>query len=206
MPEYNFHYFGFYTRGEACRMMLNHAGADWTDNRIQMDQWGALKATMPNGQVPALEWDGKMLGQSMSILRFLGAKHGYYPTDAYEAYQVDSLLDSYSDVIGKIYMPHFKPEAERPALLEDLKTQLTKFLTSIDAQCAKGQFLCGEKLTCADFAIGGIWTNFINNEHVSFGHELWAHLKETFPNFVAYGERFAAANAKHLEARPAAPI
>ena len=138
MSEYTFHYFDFYTRGEACRMLLAHAGADWADNRINMEQWGALKSRLPNGKCPALEWDGKMIGQSMSILRFLGNKLRYYPIDAWEAYRVDTLLDSYSDVISKIYKPHFASEADLPALIEGIKTSMTKFMTEIDSHCAKG--------------------------------------------------------------------
>ena len=45
-----------------------------------MEGWGAVKHTMPNGQVPALETpEGKTLSQSQAILRFLGRKYGYYP-------------------------------------------------------------------------------------------------------------------------------
>ena len=46
----------------------------------------------------------------MAILRFLGSKHGFYPTDPMEAYRCDEMMDAYSDVIGKIYKPHFAPE------------------------------------------------------------------------------------------------
>ena len=47
-----------------------------------MDQWGTVKATMPNGQMPALVTpEGKTLSQSQSIVRYLGRAHGYYPQD-----------------------------------------------------------------------------------------------------------------------------
>ena len=41
---------------------------------------------MPNGQMPALEIDGELVGESNSLLRYLGAKYGYYPDDASQAF------------------------------------------------------------------------------------------------------------------------
>ena len=41
-------------------------------------------------------------------MRYLGRAHGnYYPEDPKLGYQVDSLIDTYLDVIAKIYKPHF---------------------------------------------------------------------------------------------------
>ena len=83
---------------------------------------------------------------------------------------------------------------------------LTKFLTTIDPLCAKGQFLVGAKLSPADFWIGGLYTNFFTNKDCSFGKDRWGALLAKFPNFKAYGERFAAANSAWLGSRPGAPI
>ena len=64
-----------------------------------------------------------------------------------------------------------------------------------------GNFLCGDKLTIADFWIGGFYVNYITNPDISFCKERWAKVADNFPNFTAYGKRFAAANAKYLETR-----
>ena len=98
-------------------------------------------------------------------------KHGYYPTDPLEAYKADSLCDGYEDVISKIYKPNFmQPGADRDALINDIfENILPKYLKIVEETCSKGQkFLVGDKLTTADFWIGGLYTNFINNSHVSF--------------------------------------
>ena len=47
-PEYTFHYFPLYVRGEAIRMLLTHAAIPYTDNVISFGQWKDLKSTMPN--------------------------------------------------------------------------------------------------------------------------------------------------------------
>ena len=67
-----------------------------------------------------------MLGQSNAILRLLGMKHGYYPTDPMEAYKCDSLIDGYMDVLGKIYKPHFK--ADGPEKDEAIKEIFEKLI------------------------------------------------------------------------------
>jgi len=44
-------------------------------------------------QVPALKVEGKVLGQSSAIMRFIGKLTGLYPTDAVTAALVDSIMD-----------------------------------------------------------------------------------------------------------------
>ena len=79
-----------FSRGEAHRMLLNHAGVAFEDERIgaSYEEWGKYKPLMPGGQVPALEFSktGKKMGQSRSMLRYLGRKFGYYPKDPLLAY------------------------------------------------------------------------------------------------------------------------
>ena len=95
------------------RMLLSHANVPFNNNIVQFKDWPALKPSMPNMQMPCLELaDGTKMGQSHAILRFLGAKHGYYPSDALEAYQVDSLCDTWEGVVGELYKPHFARKVE----------------------------------------------------------------------------------------------
>ena len=64
------------------RMLMAHAGIEFEDVRISMEAWPEYKPKMPGGVVPVLEFpNGHMQGQSNTILRFLGQKHGYYPKD-----------------------------------------------------------------------------------------------------------------------------
>jgi glutathione S-transferase len=44
-------------RGEPIRMLLSHAGVKYEDKKISMEEWPSQKASMPNGQMPALELD-----------------------------------------------------------------------------------------------------------------------------------------------------
>ena len=163
---------------------------------------------MPGGHVPALEpTDGTLIGESTALLRFLGRKHGYYPSDPALAYRADALTDDYADVFPKIAEAHLAPdEATRGPLLPALFGQtLPAFLDQVEPLCAKGQFLTGDSLCTADFLVGGLYTDRFTNSGVAFGEELWPKLLEKYPNFKAYGERFAAANERYLSTRPDCP-
>ena len=173
-------------------MLLSHAEIDFNNQIIEFAEWPALKPTMPNGQLPVLELaNGKKMGQSGAILRYLGMNHGYYPDDPLEAQECDEFMDGYADILAKVYKPHFEPSVDTTELFS---TVLPKYLDSIDAACAKGQFLCGANLTVADFAVGCLYTNYFNNAGV-FKSQNWKYVLDKFPNFKAYGERFSAANA-----------
>ena len=50
------YYFPFEARSGSIRMMLDYAGADWEDMRIKMEDWPAIKPTMPGGGMPCLEF------------------------------------------------------------------------------------------------------------------------------------------------------
>ena len=87
-------YFDAYGFAEPMRMLLNHAKVEFEDVRVARDDWPKYKADhideLEFGQVPVLYDGGKQLNQSASILRYLSVKYGYYPTDAYEQWRVDS--------------------------------------------------------------------------------------------------------------------
>ena len=74
----------------------------------------------------------------------------------------------------------------------------TKFLK-------EGEWLVGNKLTLADFWIGGLYTNYFANPNVGHSKEWFAETLAKYPAFEAYGKKFAEANAEHLAKRPDAP-
>ena len=148
-----------------------------------------------------------MMGQSIAITRYLGAKHGYYPQDPELAYQCDYLVDRYQDIGTTIYKPQFmKDEAEKAeAVKKQVEELLPRFLDEIGDRLESG-WLVGDKITIADFFIGGLYTNYLANDAITFGKESWPTILEKYPKFKAYGERYAAENADYLGSRPAYPI
>jgi glutathione S-transferase len=94
-------------------MMLSHAGTNWDESEYTFDEWPKHKASMPNGQMPCLQLkDGTKMGESYAIGRYLGALHGYYPSDPRLAYEVDYLLEGYESCFSKVPGPFFAKNNE----------------------------------------------------------------------------------------------
>lgn len=51
MAEYKYNYFNVKARGEIVRIIFAAAGQKFTDNRIEFNNWPAIKPTAPFGQV-----------------------------------------------------------------------------------------------------------------------------------------------------------
>ena len=45
-------YFTLHAKAECIRMLCSKAGIDYTDERISFEEFGAMKASLPSGQVP----------------------------------------------------------------------------------------------------------------------------------------------------------
>ncbi len=102
------YYFNFYGRAEPIRMLAHHAKIpNFEDVRMKIEDWPSTKASgkFEFGQVPVIEVTDEagqvhQYSQSMSILRFLGLKYGYYPASNPEhAWACDSAMDSTKDLI-----------------------------------------------------------------------------------------------------------
>ena len=65
-------------------------------------------------------------------------------------------------------------------------------MAKLEERCAAGEFLVGKSLTCADFYVGGLYTNHFANPEI-YEKEKWDELLTKYPNFKAYGERYTAA-------------
>jgi len=61
----------------------------------------------------------------------------------------------------------------------------------------------GSKFYMADFYVGTIWTDILNNPKTWMTKAEIKAICDKFPEFVAYGARFDAENKKYLDMRPA---
>ena len=93
-------YFRAYGRAEAIRMLLHHSKTNYENKYVKFGDLPALKASgeLPNGQIPIFEIEGRVLNQSVPILRTLGALKGYYnKNDAFAAYDADWVISTVDD-------------------------------------------------------------------------------------------------------------
>ncbi|CAP23107.1 Protein CBR-GST-36 [Caenorhabditis briggsae] len=93
MPNYKLYYFDVRSRGEVIRLLFHLADEKFEDQRIQMEEWGVLKAEMPLGQVPVLEVDGVKIAQTTAILRYLGHQFHRAGTNAVDCARLDMMAE-----------------------------------------------------------------------------------------------------------------
>ena len=68
-------YFPLRGRAEAIRLVLEYVGATYEDKKVSFEEWGAIKPTLPFGQIPFYEDEDVKIPQSMAIVRHLGRKY-----------------------------------------------------------------------------------------------------------------------------------
>ena len=75
-----------------------------------------MDMALPILQLP----NGRRVNQAPAIMRYLGAKLGYYPTDLEQAYQVDKICEDFYDIIGEIAAPTLMPKDQQSKHLATL--------------------------------------------------------------------------------------
>ncbi|KAJ1351580.1 hypothetical protein KIN20_007656, partial [Parelaphostrongylus tenuis] len=94
MVHYKLIYFDGRGLAECARQLFALGDQPYEDVRLSKEQFASLKASLPFGQVPVLEVDGKQIAQSQAINRYLGRTFGLTGRDAIE----DAIIDSLSDL------------------------------------------------------------------------------------------------------------
>jgi glutathione S-transferase len=163
MPKIALTYFNAPGRAEPVRIALRIAQVPFTDNRIDYHQFGALKAdgSLPIGSVPILAVDDLVLPQTAAMLRY-AARLGdgsLYPTDAFEAFLVDSVVDSFNDTLSGALSPSYReqdPEKRLAMRRAFVEGTMTRVLTHLEGLLARsgGPFLLGARMTIADLLVG----------------------------------------------------
>jgi glutathione S-transferase len=162
MPNLKLTYFDAPGRAEPVRIALFIAGIPFEDHRIQFPEFMALKqaGAFPLGAVPVLEVDGIKMAQTASMLRFvahLGAPD-LYPTDAFAAFVVDSVLDSFNDTLSHALMPSlFERDVEKKLAMraEFVAGPMKRVFDYTEGLLEKqgGPFLAGNSLSIADIVV-----------------------------------------------------
>jgi len=150
-------YFNLMGRAETARLILAQAGVDYEDKRIEKEEWPALKASLPMGQLPVLEVDGKTIGQSMAIARYCARRFGLAGKDELEGAQADQAVDQVSDFLAELVKVMKEPEETKKAEMgKQLKAEkLPAFLASMEKllKSQGGKHFAGSGLTWADIVV-----------------------------------------------------
>ena len=172
-PSIKVIYFNIEGAAEKIRLALSYYGIPFEDVRPGRDEFSAMKAKLPNGQLPVVEIDGEPFTQSVALARYI-AKLGngsLYSTDPKKALHIDMWMDIHLDDMRDFRTALYM--GMRPKLLghpEDYHTTekgkaavkearenyiaetLPKYMAQVTAQLANsgGPFLFGSELSIAD--------------------------------------------------------
>ncbi|ESO99822.1 hypothetical protein LOTGIDRAFT_238691 [Lottia gigantea] len=158
MPNYKVHYFDSRGRAEIARILLTAAGQPFEDVRYTKEQWAEFKPKTPFGQLPCLEVDGKLYGQSNAINSYLARQFGLYGKNDLDALQIDVVVgvqNDFATVMIKIF--YESDEAKKKELREKLaKEDAPKFLGNFEKLLQDNGYYVGNSVTLAEIAVNDI--------------------------------------------------
>jgi len=204
-------YFDLYGRGEPIRMLLNHAGVEFEDKRITNEEFTELRenGTLPSGQVPLWEDEGRQVNQTAAIMRLLGKQHGYYSMDPAEGYAADWAVDTLADVFqpavaGKYFLPADQVTEEH---IKEVADKFGPWLQVLDNRLSEtdGDYFGGRKMNIGDICLFAFFCSTITNEHVNSPplRDAIAVKLENLSNLTKWHDVMAHEMKDHLAARPA---
>ncbi|KAL0832223.1 hypothetical protein ABMA28_001673 [Loxostege sticticalis] len=149
-------YFDIPGYGECIRYMLHYGGLKFEDFRIEFKAWPIkeIKDTLPYGQLPLYEEDGRTINQSMAIARYVASQTGMLPSDPWEQAKLDAAVLNMYDFFAKmksIYTSQEEEEKKKALIDENVAFFFSRFERDLNA--GNGYF--GGKLSWADFVLVG---------------------------------------------------
>jgi glutathione S-transferase len=157
--RYRLTYFNGRARAELIRLIFHTSGEEFEDNRIDTASWQQLKPNTPFGALPILEFDGKVLAQSLAIARYLAREFGLAGKSRYEEAVVDSVVDTSNDILGDIIKIIFneddklKKENSKKFIESIFPFTLNSLENMFHKHGQNSGYAVGPDLTYADLAI-----------------------------------------------------
>jgi len=152
-------YFNGRGLAEIIRLIFTAADKPFIDHRIDQEEFKKLKPSLPFGQIPILEVDGKTMFQSRAIARYLARKYDLAGKTDLEQAQADMIVDCIEDALKPV--PAFRNEpdpAKKEAMKKDyLEKQLPDYLSKLEAFLISNKggdgYFVGDGLTWADLSL-----------------------------------------------------
>ncbi|XP_078384007.1 hematopoietic prostaglandin D synthase-like [Oculina patagonica] len=201
MSGYKCYYFNVRGRAEICRLSFAAANIEFEDIRLTSEEWAKEKASgrSPFGQMPFIVTpEGKALGQSGAIMKYICRQGGLCPADLFDEAVADMITDGVTDLYkGMVKIHYEKDETKKEELKKEfIETTLPTRLGQFDA-LLKGPFFLGDKLTYADITFFDISNNFMwrgkpgDPEHLQKYPKLLEHYKRVrdVPGIKAWLEK-----------------
>lgn len=184
-------------------LFLEEAGVPYTPVPIDTrkgDQFSADYLTInPNGKVPAIVDEGKVVFDSNAILLYLAEKHGKFLGKPDQRGELLSWLMFIATGIGPfsgqaVHFKHFAPE-KVPYAHQRYQYEAARHFGVADAHLAQNTFMLGNEYTILDMSLWG-WARMLP---FILGEEAWAKFPHVKRLHDWVGARPAAARAIALK-------
>lgn len=171
MPSYKLIYFNMRGGGEVVRFVFAQTGVKYEDFRVAADtngdQWREMKPSTPFGVLPVLEIDGKQLGGSKVIARYLAEQFGLAGENTFEIANIADAVQALNDEMIKVWFE--KDEARKAEMLKKLEEEIIPGkLPFFERRASTNESgWLARKLTWADFFYLSLeWVLKMTNEKV----------------------------------------
>ena len=152
-------------RAEVLRVSLYISETPFEDVRISREEFINMIKTgfLPNGkkvpfhQLPVIEVDGKIIGQTGAIARYCGKVSNLYAEDILEAAKIDQIIDAATDITNLV-SPTIREKngqkkiEDRKILTNKLLPRWFKYLENLLSD-ETSEWFVKNKMTIADIAI-----------------------------------------------------
>jgi prostaglandin-H2 D-isomerase / glutathione transferase len=152
-------------RAEVLRVTLYISGTPFEDVRISREEFINMIKTgfLPNGkkvpfhQLPVIEVDGKIIGQTGAIARYCGKVSNLYSKHILEAAKIDQIIDAATDITNLV-SPTIREKNEqkkiedRKILTNKLLPRWFKYLENLLSD-ENSEWFAENKMTIADIAM-----------------------------------------------------
>lgn len=152
---YKLRYFNVMGLGEPIRFLLSYGGMEFKDIRVNhpSDEWSSMKPTTPFGQLPTLEFDGKVYSQTLPICRYLAKQLNLLGKTDLDALEIDAVANALFDLRKQAAMAY----RESDPILKDARTKevnattIPFYLSKLEALAKNnGGYFHGGELSYAD--------------------------------------------------------
>ncbi|CAH2093199.1 unnamed protein product [Euphydryas editha] len=157
MPNIVLHYFDVKALGESIRLLLTYGGLEFVDHRVDEKDWESVKPSMPFGQMPVLEIDGKQYAQSVAIARYLGKKFKINGENIEEEFEIDQNVDYLNSIRDEAAVVHYDiEEKDRERKYNEMKEKFLLMIKKLDEIIRQNNgHIAAGKLTWGDFVFAG---------------------------------------------------
>jgi len=159
-------YFPVHGRGLVARLILDYGKVDYNNKVLTFPEFGALKPTLPLGQLPVLKIDGAMYCQTQAINAYCGKLAKLPALSDIEELKNHMMNETCNEVFAAMIKPAFAAiggadDDKKGTLFFDamegvLAEQLQNVEKALKALSVDGEIIPGKRTT-ADFNIANIY-------------------------------------------------